>query len=146
MNIFVAKLNFSTTSEGLQELFERFGTVDSAKVIMDHETGKSKGFGFVEMSNDEEARAAIEELNETDFEDRTIVVKEAEPREKKPYGGGGGYGNKGGGGGYGNKGGGGGYGNKGGGGYGNKGGGGYGNKGGGGGNYGNNKYKKDDEY
>ena len=128
MNIFVAKLNFSTTSEGLQELFERFGTVDSAKVIMDHETGKSKGFGFVEMSNDEEARAAIEELNETDFEDRTIVVKEAEPREKKPYGGGGGYGNKGGGG------------------YGNKGGGGYGNKGGGGGNYGNNKYKKDDEY
>ena len=70
---------------------------------MDHETGKSKGFGFVEMSNDEEANNAINTLNETEFQDRTIVVKEARPKEdkprfeKKPYGGGGGGYNKGGG-------------------------------------------------
>jgi len=139
MNIFVAKLNFSTTSEELQSLFEQFGSVDSAKVIVDHETGKSKGFGFVEMSNDEEAQKAIDTLNETEFHDRTIVVKEARPKEdnpkfeKKSFGGGG-Y-NKGGGGGY-NKGGGGGY-NKGGG-YGGGGGGGY-NKGGG---YGGGGYNK----
>ena len=151
MNIFVAKLNFSTTSEELQSLFEQFGTVDSAKVIMDHETGKSKGFGFVEMSNDEEANNAINNLNETEFQDRTIVVKEARPKEdkprfeKKPYGGGGGGYNKGGGyggGGY-NKGGG--YGG-GSGGY-NKGGGGSGyNKGGGGYNKGGGKSYGDDEY
>ena len=134
MNIFVAKLNFSTTSEELQSLFEQFGSVDSAKVIVDHETGKSKGFGFVEMSNDEEAQKAIDTLNETEFHDRTIVVKEARPKEdnpkfeKKSFGGGGYKG--GGGGGY-NKGGGGGYG-------GNSGGGGY-NKGGGGSGYGGNK-------
>jgi len=140
MNIFVAKLNFSTTSEELQSLFEQFGSVDSAKVIVDHETGKSKGFGFVEMSNDEEAQKAIDTLNETEFHDRTIVVKEARPKEdnpkfeKKSFGGGGYKG--GGGGGY-NKGGGGGGGyNKGGGSCGG-GGGGY-NQGGGGGGYGGN--------
>ena len=156
MNIFVAKLNFSTTSEELQSLFEQFGSVDSAKVIVDHETGKSKGFGFVEMSNDEEAQKAIDALNQTEFHDRTIVVKEARPKEDNPKfekksfggggykgGGGGGY-NKGGGGGY-NKGGG--YGGGGGGGYNKGGGGGYGgnsggggyNKGGGGSGYGGNK-------
>jgi hypothetical protein len=140
MNIFVAKLNFSTTSEELQSLFEQFGSVDSAKVIVDHETGKSKGFGFVEMSNDEEAQKAIDTLNETEFHDRTIVVKEARPKEdnpkfeKKSFGGGGYKG--GGGGGY-NKGGGGGGGYNKGGGYGGGGGGGY-NKGGGGGGYGGN--------
>ena len=142
MNIFVAKLNFSTTSEELQSLFEQYGVVDSAKVIVDHETGKSKGFGFVEMSNDEEAQKAIDTLNQTEFHDRTIVVKEARPKEdnprfeKKSFGGGGGY-KGGGGGGYnkgggygGNSGGGGGY-NKGGGYGGNSGGGGGYNKGGG---------------
>ena len=156
MNIFVAKLNFSTTSEELQSLFEQFGSVDSAKVIVDHETGKSKGFGFVEMPNDEEAQKAIDATNETEFHDRTIVVKEARPKEdnpkfeKKSFGGGGGYkGGGGGGGGY-NKGGGGGYGgNSGGGGY-NKGGNSsYGaNKGGGyssGGNKSGGKFE-DDEY
>jgi cold-inducible RNA-binding protein len=147
MNIFVAKLNFSTTSEELQSLFEQFGTVDSAKVIIDHETGKSKGFGFVEMSNDAEAQVAIDAINETEFQDRTIVVKEARPKEdnprfeKKSYGGGGGGYNKGGG--YGGGGGGGYGGNKGGGGGGyggNKGGGGgYGGNKGGGGGYGGNK-------
>lgn len=152
MNIFVAKLNFSTTTEDLQSLFEQFGTVDSAKVIVDHETGKSKGFGFVEMNNDEEAQKAIDALNQTEFQERTIVVKEARPKEdnpkfeKKSYGGGGGY--KGGGGGGYKSGGGGGY-NKGGsgGGY-NKGGSGGGYKGGNGGGGGYNKGGKygDDEY
>ena len=148
MNIFVAKLNFSTTSEELQSLFEQYGVVDSAKVIVDHETGKSKGFGFVEMSNDEEAQKAIDTLNQTEFHDRTIVVKEARPKEdnprfeKKSFGGGGGY--KGGGGGGYNKGGGYGGNSGGGGGY-NKGGGyGGGNSGGGynkGGNGGGGGYK-----
>ncbi len=146
MNIFVAKLNFSTTSEELQSLFEQFGSVDSAKVIVDHETGKSKGFGFVEMPNDEEAQKAIDATNETEFHDRTIVVKEARPKEdnpkfeKKSFGGGGGYkGGGGGGGGYNKGGGGGGYGGGGGGGgYKGGGGGGGGYKGGGGGGYGGN--------
>ncbi|MCB0704163.1 MAG: RNA-binding protein [Saprospiraceae bacterium] len=98
MNIFVAKLNFKTEDADLQELFERFGSVDSAKVVMDRDTGRSKGFGFVEMPNDDEANEAINALNETDFDDRTIVVKKARPREERGGGGGGGY-NRGGGGG-----------------------------------------------
>jgi RNA recognition motif-containing protein len=112
MNIFVAKLNFSTSSEELQALFEQFGTVESAKVIMDHQSGKSKGFGFVEMSSDAEAQAAIDALDQTEFMERTIVVKEAKPKDdyqksdRKPYGGGGNRGgggfNRGGGSGYGN--------------------------------------------
>ena len=93
MNIFGAKLNFRTESEDLREAFEAFGAVDSAKVIMDHETGRSKGFAFVEMPNDDEALAAIEGLNETQLDDATIVVKKAEPR--KPGGGGGGGFNRG---------------------------------------------------
>ncbi len=130
MNIFVAKLNFDTQSEDLQEVFEAYGEVDSAKVIMDKFTGKSRGFGFVEMPNDDEALAAIEALNETDLDGNIIVVKKAEPRGEGRRGGGGfnrGGGNRRGGDSYG--GGGGGY-NKGGGGnrYGNdrRGGGGYG--------------------
>ncbi|TXB62440.1 RNA recognition motif domain-containing protein [Phaeodactylibacter luteus] len=100
MNIFVARLNFDTDSDGLRNAFEAFGTVESAKVINDHFTGKSRGFGFVEMSDDNEAYAAIEALNESDLDGNTIVVKQAEPREKR--GGGGGF-NRGGGdrGGYG---------------------------------------------
>ena len=80
MNIFVAKLNYSTTSESLQELFESYGEVDSSKVIMDRDTGRSKGFGFVEMPNDTEAQEAISELNDSDFEGSTVVVKKANPR------------------------------------------------------------------
>jgi RNA recognition motif-containing protein len=103
MNIFVAKLNFKTTSESLRSLFEQFGDVSSAKVITDRETGKSKGFGFVEMSDDQEALTAIEELNETQFDGYTIVVKKARPKESNFSGGGynngGGY-NGGGNGGY----------------------------------------------
>jgi cold-inducible RNA-binding protein len=89
MNIFVAKLDFRTESEDLKEAFEAFGVVDSAKVIMDHETGRSRGFAFVEMPNDDEALAAIDGLNETQLDGATIVVKKAEPR--KPGGGGGGF-------------------------------------------------------
>ena len=92
MNIFVAKLNFRTTSEELRSLFEQFGAVVSAKVIVDHETGKSKGFGFVEMADDNEGNDAIRELNEAEFQERTIVVKEAHPQEKRPFNGGGGGG------------------------------------------------------
>jgi RNA recognition motif-containing protein len=90
MNIFVAKLNFRTQSEDLRETFEAFGEVESAKVIMDHETGKSRGFGFVEMLNEDEGQAAIDALNETDLDGNTIVVKKAEPR-KTGGGGGGGF-------------------------------------------------------
>ncbi len=131
MNIFVAKLSFSTDSEGVRAAFEQFGTVDSASVIMDRETGRSKGFAFVEMGDDGEATAAIDALDGTDLDGKTIVVKKAEPRENRGGGGfGGGGGNRGGGGGYGgggNRGGGGGYG-----GGGNRGGD---NRGGGGGRY-----------
>jgi len=105
MNIFVAKLNFDTQESDLQGAFEEFGAVDSVKIITDKFSGRSKGFGFVEMPNDEEAQAAIDALNGQDFDQRTIVVKKAEPRnnDRGGYnrgGGGGGY-NRGGGGGYG---------------------------------------------
>ncbi len=103
MNIFVAKLSFDTQSDDLRECFEEFGEVASANVITDKFTGKSKGFGFVEMENDDEAKNAISELNDTELDGRTIVVKKAEPRESRDSGGrrsGGGYGggNRGGGG------------------------------------------------
>lgn len=104
MNLFVAKLNSSITGDNLLELFSVFGEVASAKVIMDRETGNSKGYGFVEMPNDEEANAAIAGLNDTEVEGNQIVVKEANPPQERPRrdfnrGGGGGY-NRGGGGGY----------------------------------------------
>ena len=82
MNIFVAKLNFKTESEDLREVFEAYGEVDSAKVIVDHFTGKSKGFGFVEMPDDDKARDAIEALNDTELDGNVIVVKKAEPRNR----------------------------------------------------------------
>jgi cold-inducible RNA-binding protein len=118
MNIFVAKLNFDTQEDDLRDAFEEFGSVDSVKIIMDKFTGRSKGFGFVEMPNDEEAQNAINDLNDCEFDGRTIVVKKAEPRENRGGGGGrGGYGGGGGRGGYGGGGGRGGYGGGGGGGY-----------------------------
>ncbi|MBK7408898.1 MAG: RNA-binding protein [Saprospirales bacterium] len=82
MNIFVAKLNFDTQSEELRGAFEEYGSVSSANVIMDKFTGKSKGFGFVEMDDDNEAMKAINELNDTELDGRTIVVKKAEPRKE----------------------------------------------------------------
>jgi RNA recognition motif-containing protein len=80
MNIFVAKLNFKTKREDLERAFSQFGQVSSAKVVTDRETGRSKGFGFVEMPNDEEALRAIEALNEKELDGRTIVVKPANPK------------------------------------------------------------------
>lgn len=80
MNIFVAKLNYATSEDALRQAFEEFGTVDSAKVIFDRETQRSKGFGFVEMPNDDEANQAIASLNDAELDGRTIVVKKANPR------------------------------------------------------------------
>ncbi len=83
MNIFVAKLSWDTQSDDLRDAFEEFGEVSSANVIMDKFTGKSKGFGFVEMDNDTEASEAISQLNDTELDGRTIVVKKAEPRKER---------------------------------------------------------------
>jgi RNA recognition motif-containing protein len=83
MNIFVAKLSPRMTDESLESLFSKFGTVESAKVIMDRETGRSKCFGFVEMPDDNEANDAIAQLNDVEVDDSTIVVKEARPREER---------------------------------------------------------------
>ncbi len=80
MNIFVARLNYDTQASDLRYAFEEFGAVNSAKVITDHYTGQSKGYGFVEMPNDSEAREAISELNDEYLDGRTIVVKKAKPR------------------------------------------------------------------
>jgi len=151
--LYVGNLAYSVRDDSLMQAFSSFGTVTSAKVMMDRETGRSKGFGFVEMGSDAEAQAAINGMNGQALEGRAVVVNEARPREERPggFGGGGGsrggYGGGGGGGGYGGGGGGGGYGGGGGGGgrspYGGGGGGrspygggGGGNRGGGGGGYG----------
>ena len=83
MNIFVAKLDFQTQESDLQSAFEAYGAVDSVKIVSDKFTGKSKGFGFVEMPNDDEAFAAIDALNDKELDGRNIVVKKAEPREKR---------------------------------------------------------------
>jgi RNA recognition motif-containing protein len=109
-NIFVGSLAWGTTSEGLEQAFAQYGVVTSAKVISDRDTGRSKGFGFVEMETGGDA--AIEALNGADLDGRSIVVNEARPREDRGGGGGGGggYGGGGGGGGRGGGGGGGGYG------------------------------------
>ncbi len=111
MKIFVIGLPYDLDDAELEEIFEKFGTVTSAKVTLDRETGKSRGFGFVEMPNSVEAKDAIENLNDISLGKKPLVVKEAEERSSR---GGGGDFNKGGGGGF-NKGGGGGF-NKGGGG------------------------------
>jgi len=94
MNIFVAKLNFNTQEDLLREAFEAYGEVESVKIIMDKFTGRSKGFGFVEMPNEEEGIAAIEALNNSELDGREIVAKKSEPRENNRGGGGGrgGYG------------------------------------------------------
>jgi RNA recognition motif-containing protein len=117
--LYVGNLAFQTSSQDLQELFAQAGTVESAQVIEDRDTGRSKGFGFVEMSTDDEAAAAIEQFNGKDLAGRALTVNEARPRENRGGGGGrgfGGGGNRGGGGYGGNRGGFGGGGNRGGGG------------------------------
>ncbi len=90
MNIFVAKLDYNTSEETVRGLFENYGSVDSVKIIMDKFTGRSKGFGFVEMSDDNEANEAISNLNDSEVDGRNIVVKQAQPREKRDFRGGGG--------------------------------------------------------
>src|SRR5262245_29496638 len=126
--LYVGNLPYAVTELDLRDLFGGLGTVTDAKIVTDRETGRPRGFGFVEMSTEEEARKAIEEINGRDVQGRQVAVKEAEDRRG---GGGGGGGGRHGGGGYGG-GGGGGYGGGGGGGYGG-GGGGRGGRGGGGG-------------
>ena len=140
--LYVGNLSYNIRDDDLQQAFAQYGTVTSAKVMMDRDTGRSKGFGFVEMGSDPEAQAAINAMNGQALDGRAIVVNEARPREERPGGfrgggGGGGYGGGGGGyggGGGGRSGGGGGYGGggSGGGGYGSGGGG----RSGGGGGYG----------
>jgi RNA recognition motif-containing protein len=95
--LFVGNLSFRTTSEDLRAAFARMGNVESASVIEDRETGRSRGFGFVEMENPDEAQAAITEFHGSQLEGRTITVNEARPRENRGGGGGGGYGGGGGG-------------------------------------------------
>ncbi len=123
--LYVGNLAYSIRDEDLQQAFAQYGTVTSAKVMMDRDTGRSKGFGFVEMATDAEAQAGINGMNGQALEGRAIVVNEARPREERPGGFGGGGGRSGGGGG--------GYGGGGGGGRTGGGGGGYGGGGGGGG-------------
>lgn len=89
MKLYVGSLSYQTTSQELTDLFGQVGQVVSATVITDRDSGRSKGFGFVEMSNDEEARKAINQLNGTSLGDRTIIVNEAHDRREQPFGGGG---------------------------------------------------------
>ena len=134
--LYVGNLSYNVRDEDLQQAFAQYGSVSSAKVMMDRDTGRSKGFGFVEMGSDAEAQAAINGMNGQALDGRAIVVNEARPREERPGGFGGGGGRSGGGGGFGGGGrtggGGGGFGGGGGGGY----GGGGGGRSGGGGGYG----------
>jgi len=90
MNIYVSNLSFNVQDEDLRAFFAEYGEVSSAKVILDKETRRSRGFGFVEMPNDDEAKKAIEELNGGTVEGRAINVTEARPREERGNGGGGG--------------------------------------------------------
>src|SRR6476620_8995762 len=109
--LYVGNLSYNTTSSELEQLFGQHGTVQSAEVIQDRDTGRSKGFGFVQMGSDDEAKAAIAALNGQQQDGRALTVNEAKPREDRGGGGGGGgggYGGGGGGGGYGGGGGGGG--------------------------------------
>ncbi|MCL3853055.1 MULTISPECIES: RNA-binding protein [Parabacteroides] len=114
MNLYISNLSYNITDADLRELFADYGEITSAKVITDRETGRSRGFGFVELSDDELAKKAIEELNQASYDEKIINVTEARPREERSDRGGnrgGGYGSNRGGGGYGsNRGGGGGYG------------------------------------
>jgi RNA recognition motif-containing protein len=125
--LYVGNLSYNTTSSELEQLFGAHGTVQSAEVISDRDTGRSKGFGFVQMGSDAEAQAAIADMNGKEIDGRALTVNEAKPREERPRGGGGGGGR----GGYGGGGGGGGRGG---------GGGGRGGYGGGGGGGGRDRY------
>ncbi|MBA3711473.1 MAG: RNA-binding protein [Pyrinomonadaceae bacterium] len=100
MKLYVGNLSFQTSGEDLQQLFAQAGTVESASVVEDRETGRSRGFGFVEMSTNEEGQAAIQQFNGKEVNGRSLTVNEARPREDRGGNrGGGGGGNRGGGGG-----------------------------------------------
>jgi cold-inducible RNA-binding protein len=90
--LYVGNLTYRVSSSDLEQLFSQYGSVESAEVIADRDTGRSKGFGFVEMSNDTEARSAIDALNDQEHDGRRLTVNEARPREPRPGGGGGGGG------------------------------------------------------
>ncbi len=93
--LYVGSISFNATEESLQELFSSIGEVESVKIITDQDTGRSKGFGFVEMSSAEDAKKAIDQLNGTKFMERALIVNEArpqQPRERRGFGGGGGRG------------------------------------------------------
>ena len=90
MNIYVSNLSYGVNDTDLSELFQEFGEVSSAKVIIDRYSGQSRGFGFVEMDNEEEAIKDIDELNEVDYDGKVIVVKKAKPRENRGFNSGGG--------------------------------------------------------
>lgn len=101
MKLYVGNLSFSTSNQDLNELFGTVGTVVSSNVIEDRETGRSRGFGFVEMSSKQEGENAIAEFDGKEVNGRTLKVNEAKPQERRSNGGGGGYGGGGGRGGYG---------------------------------------------
>ena len=90
--LYVGNLSYNTTGSDLEQLFSQHGTVQSAEVIADRDTGRSKGFGFVQMGSDQEAQAAISALNGQEHDGRQLTVNEAKPREDRPRGGGGGGG------------------------------------------------------
>ena len=90
MNIYVGNLSYTVNDSSLEEAFKAFGDVDSARVIMDRDTDRSKGFGFVEMPDDAQAQAAIDGLNGTDLDGRTVTVNQARPKSSGGGGGGGG--------------------------------------------------------
>jgi len=90
MKIYVGNMSYDTSEDDLRKAFEAHGQVDSVTIITDRDTGRPKGFGFVEMSNDDEARAAMADLNEKELQGRTLNVNEARPRNEGRRGGGGG--------------------------------------------------------
>ena len=97
MNIYVGNLSWSMTDDDLSNLFSQYGSVTSAKILKEKNTGRSKGFGFVEMRDAEGAKQAIDNLNGKDFDGRPMTVNEAKPSAPRSGGGGGGYGGRGGG-------------------------------------------------
>ncbi|MFN4147258.1 MAG: RNA recognition motif domain-containing protein [Runella sp.] len=84
MNIYVANVPFRASDDDLRELFEQYGEVSSARIVTDRDTGRSRGFAFVEMPNDSEGNQAISQLNDLEFKGRNLVVNEARPREERP--------------------------------------------------------------
>ena len=97
MNLYISNLSYNVTDEDLRELFADYGEILSARVITDRETGRSRGFGFVELQDEEMGKKAIEELNQATYEEKVINISEARPREERPRSGGFGGGNRGGG-------------------------------------------------